>query len=78
MKNITLAIDDELLAAGRQYAQAHRTTLNSLVRTLLRQAVMPTGEQSPIAGFLELGGRGSGTSRGKRWTRDDLHERRPA
>jgi len=32
MKNITLALDDETLAAGRAYAQRHHTTLNARVR----------------------------------------------
>ena len=32
MKNITLAVDEETLAAGRAYAERHHTTLNALVR----------------------------------------------
>ena len=35
VKNITLALDDETLDAGRAYAQRHQTTLNALVRELL-------------------------------------------
>jgi uncharacterized protein (DUF4415 family) len=35
MKNITLALDDETLEAGRAYAERHQTTLNALVRELL-------------------------------------------
>ena len=37
MKNITLALDEETIEAGREYAKRHDTTLNSLVRKLLRQ-----------------------------------------
>jgi hypothetical protein len=32
MKNITLALDEEVLAAVRKYAVAHNTTVNGLVR----------------------------------------------
>lgn len=43
MKNITLALDEQTLAAGRAYAQRHGTTLNSLVRDLLRRATVDAG-----------------------------------
>jgi hypothetical protein len=39
MKNITLALDEETIKAGRAYARRHNMTLNSLVRKLLRQTV---------------------------------------
>ncbi len=39
LKNITLAIDEETLAAGRAYAERHNTTLNALVRDLLARTV---------------------------------------
>ena len=40
MKNITFAIDDKTLEAGRRYASRHRTTLNALVRDLLVRTVL--------------------------------------
>ena len=39
MKNITLALDEETLAAGRACAERHQTTLNALVRDLLARTV---------------------------------------
>ena len=39
LKNITLSIDEETLAAGRAYAAFHHTTLNALVRELLARTV---------------------------------------
>jgi len=39
MKNITLALDEETIRAGREYARRHNLTLNGLVRKLLRQTV---------------------------------------
>jgi hypothetical protein len=39
MKNITLAIDEELLKRARQLAASRKTTLNALVRSLLTSEV---------------------------------------
>jgi hypothetical protein len=41
MKNITLAIDDDLLIRGRDYAFKHNTSLNQLVRDLIEKTVDP-------------------------------------
>jgi hypothetical protein len=35
MKNITLALDEKTIKAGREYARTHNLTLNSLIRKLL-------------------------------------------
>ena len=39
MKNITLALDEKIIKAGREYARRHNLTLNSLIRRLLEQTV---------------------------------------
>lgn len=39
MKNITLAIDEEILRAARRYAANHDTTVNALVREFLSDLV---------------------------------------
>lgn len=77
MSNVTLAIDDDLLAAARRYAQDHGTTLNALVRKVLEQTVQPRVD-SWFADFERVADESRGSSRGRRWTRDELHERRPA
>lgn len=76
MSNVTLAIDDELLAAARRYAQHHGTTLNSLVRKVLEETVRP-GSGAWFDEFERLADDCAGSSRGRRWTRDELHERQP-
>ena len=74
MSNVTLAIDDRLLEAARNYAQAHDTTVNALVRKLLEQTVRyEAGDWAEE--FIALATRTRGSSAGKRWTRDELHER---
>jgi plasmid stability protein len=74
MKNITLALDEETLAAGRTYAQRHGTTLNSLVRDLLRRAAVEDRNRT-VAELFRLMDTHSGDSRGETWTRDDLYVR---
>lgn len=74
MKNITLAIDDETLEAGRNYANRHQTTLNSLVRELLARTVLADREALAIEMFRLMDAH-PGNSEGKRWTREELYVR---
>lgn len=74
MKNITLALDEETLEAGRAYAQRHKTTLNALVRELLVKTVMADREAA-VQEMFRLMDAYPGDSRGQRWTREDLHVR---
>ncbi len=74
MKNITLAIDDETLNAGREYARRHQTTLNALVRDLLAKAVLPD-RHAAIREMFRLMDAYPGNSAGRRWTREDLYAR---
>jgi hypothetical protein len=74
MSNLTLAIDDKLLQAAREYAQTHGTTVNGLVRKLLEQTVQYEAGNG-IADFLEYARQHPGHSDGRRWTKDEIHER---
>lgn len=74
MKNITLAIDDETLEAGRSYARRHQTTLNSLVRELLVRTVLADREALANEMFRLMDAH-PGNSKGARWTRQDLYVR---
>jgi hypothetical protein len=73
MPNITLSIDDELLRAGRQYAQIHDETLNGLVRRLLAQTVL-NGDTHWLDECFALMDRAHARSGGKTWSRDDLYD----
>jgi len=72
MKNITLAIDEQTLAAGRDYARRHNQSLNSLVRALLKQRVLKSSSQW-IQESFQLMDRAKATSSGKRWRREELY-----
>jgi len=74
MKNITLALDEETLEAGRTYASRHETTLNALVRQLLVRAVV-ADRQAAVAEMFRLMDAHPGNSQGHRWTREELYAR---
>jgi hypothetical protein len=74
MKNITLALDDETLEAGRNYANRHQTTLNALVRHLLVKTVV-ADRQAAVTEMFRLMDAHPGNSHRKRWSRDDLYVR---
>ena len=74
MKNITLALDEETLEAGRAYADRHQTTLNALVRELLTKTVV-TDRQAAVREMFRLMDAHPGHSSGQRWTREDLYAR---
>ena len=73
MKNVTIAIDEETLEAGREYARAHHTTLNGMIRELLRRTVINDSRATWADEFLELAETAGGDSKGKKWKREDLH-----
>ena len=71
MKNVTLAIDEELIERGRTYAREHQTSLNALLRDLLRD--VSEERESWLSECFTKMDRAKGHSRGKRWTREDLY-----
>jgi hypothetical protein len=74
VKNITLAIDDETLAASREYAQNHGTTVNALVRQLLERTVREDSK-AKIEELFRLMDEYPGDSQGWRWNREEIYER---
>ena len=74
MKNITLALDEQTLEAGRSYAQRHQTTLNALVRELLVKTVLADREAA-VREMFRLMDAYPGNSEGRSWTREDLYAR---
>jgi hypothetical protein len=74
MKNITLALDEQTLEAGRAYAQRHQTTLNALVRELLVKTVSGDREAA-VREMFRLMDAHPGNSGGRGWTREELYAR---
>jgi hypothetical protein len=73
VKNVTIAIDERTLTAGREYARAHHTSLNNMIRDLLRRTVVKESRATWADEFLELSAKAGGNSRGKKWKRGDLY-----
>jgi hypothetical protein len=73
MKNVTLAVDEKLLDEGRRYARQHHTSLNGLLRDLLRRTVRESAETwiDECIGKMDKAG---GRSGGRTWTRGDLYD----
>jgi len=70
MKNVTIALDEKLLDAGRAYASAHNTSLNDLIRESLRRTVV----RATWAGkFLAVADKVHGYSRGTKLKREKLY-----
>ena len=76
MKNITLAVDEEVLAAARRYAVERNSSVNALVREHLSEiARREDRARGARARLLELSKRSRLKLGRKTWTRQDLHER---
>ena len=76
MKNITLAIDERVLAKVRRYAANRNTTVNALVRQELERIADSEDRVARAMRELREMSDRSGASIGSiAWTRDDVHER---
>lgn len=74
MKNVTLAMEDKLLDASREYAHKHRTSLNALIRDLLERTVRPEAENAGLKEFLRLASQAKGDSKGWKWNREEIYD----
>ncbi len=72
MKNITLSMEENIIKAGRQYAKAHHTTLNSLIRSLVEKVVINQSQQW-LSECFSMMDQAKGRSQGKHWKREDLY-----
>jgi hypothetical protein len=76
MKNITLSIDEEILAIARRYAAERNTTVNGLVRDYLtRIATQENKAAKARQRLVELSGQSEGEIGPITWKREDLYDR---
>ena len=71
--NITLSIDEQIVAGARQKADALGKSLNQLIRDYLEKLAGGDDPERSIDEFTRLSGKGN--SRGWQFNRDDIHER---
>jgi uncharacterized protein DUF6364 len=71
--NITLSVDDKVVARARKKAEALGKSLNQAVRDYLQKLAGGDDPEHSIEEFRRLSGQGN--SRGWRFDRDEIHER---
>ena len=76
MRNITLSVDDDVLAAVRRHAADRNSSVNALVREYLTNlAAHEDRAKRARARLRQLSGQSQGRLGKKTWTREELHER---
>ncbi|HTU47425.1 MAG TPA: DUF6364 family protein [Bryobacteraceae bacterium] len=76
MRNITLSVDEKVLAVVRRHAAEQNSSVNALVREYLTNlASQEDRANSARARLRELSARSQGRLGKKSWTRDGLHDR---
>lgn len=76
MKNITLSVDEHVLATVRLYAAEHNSTVNALVREYLTNLAAHEDRVAQARARIRQLSKQSQFRMGpKTWSRDDLHER---
>lgn len=73
MPNVTLSMDAELLSRSREYARRHHTTLNAMVRQLVKKTVVEEDGGWVDECFRKMD-QGGGHSSGKKWSREELYD----
>jgi hypothetical protein len=74
--NVTLSVEDEIMNQARRRAEAMGTSVNQLVREFLAQLAGRTDPEADAAEFERMSRSSQGNSRGWKFNRDELHERR--
>lgn len=78
MTHLTIALEESLLEEARERARQQGTSVESLLRRYLESYVdqeQRGRQQKAISSLLELASKSRGGSGGRKWTRDELHER---
>jgi len=73
MANITISINDDLLKMGREYAKAHNTSLNAIIRELLEKNISSASSEW-YEECERLMDSAQADSKGKKWTRAELYD----
>ena len=74
--NLTVSVDDEVVQQARRRAEAMGKSVNQLVREYLEQLAGKCDREALVAELRELTRKSAGDSRGWKFNREELHERR--
>ncbi len=75
MQNITLSVDDDVLASLRRYAAERNSSVSALVREYLTNLASRYDRARARVRLRQLSRQSQGRLGKKTWTRQDLHER---
>ena len=73
--NVTLSIDDDVVARARELASRRGTSVNQLIRDYLEEISSEMTADEILVELEQLWRTSSGDSTGRSWTREELHER---
>lgn len=74
--NITLSVDQQTVERARRVAKAMGKSLNQVVREYLEQLGGQADVEAEIAEFDRLTDAGEGDSRGWKFNRDEIYDRK--
>ena len=76
MANVTITVDDKLLRRARIRAAELGTSVNAVLRAYMEAWTGAADEpRRAVEALLSASKRSRSSSGGRRWTRDELHER---
>jgi plasmid stability protein len=77
MSNLTITVDEETLKKARIRAVTEGTSVNEVLRSFLESyAGFDSEQQAAVEDLLQLSREAKSRHVGKRWTRDELYERK--
>ena len=74
--NVTLSIDDAVIREARKRAEKMGTSVNQLIRDYLEQFAGKRDVKRDLEEFERLSRAAKGDSKGWKFNRDEIHERR--
>jgi hypothetical protein len=76
MANVTISVDDEILAQVRKSAEAMGKSLNQLIREYLEGIANPRSRQELAEEFVRLSYQAKGDPKGWKFNREEIYEDR--
>ncbi len=78
MTHLTIAVEENLLEEAQERARQQGTSVEEILQRYLESYVdqqQMDRQQKAISSLLELASKAQSGSGGRKWTRDELHER---
>lgn len=73
--NVTLSIDEKVVARARAAARKRGTSLNQMIRDFLEEVTAPSRDHRDVDALERLWKEHEGDSKGWRFNRDEINDR---